>query len=49
MYRPIEFSSKYWQLLAQYQLPSGSYVKQTNQIPCNMESLAQIVIIFLSN
>ena len=35
MYKPIRFSSKNWQLLCQNQVPNGSYIKQTNIIPCN--------------
>ena len=49
MYKPIRFSSKNWQLFCQNQVPNGSYVKQTTIIPCNSESLSQIVVIFLSN
>lgn len=49
MYKSIQYSSRYWQMLIQYQIPNGQYVKQTNQIPCNVESLTQVVVLFLSN
>jgi len=49
LYKGIEISSNYWQLSAQYQLPNGSYVRNSFQIPINAESLAEICAIFLSN
>ena len=36
MYKPIRYSSRYWQMLIQFQIPNGQYIKQTNQIPCNV-------------
>lgn len=36
MYKSIQYSSKYWQMLIQSQIPHGQYVKQTSQIPCNV-------------
>lgn len=45
----IIISSNLWALTAQYQLPNGSYVRNSFQIPSNVESLAEICIVFLSN
>lgn len=39
LYNGISISSNYWQLVAQYQLPNGSYVRNSFQIPANVESL----------
>lgn len=38
-----------WALSAQYQLPNGSYARNTFQIPVNVDSLAEVLMVFLSN
>lgn len=49
LYSGINISSNLWMLAAQYQLPNGSYVRNTFQIPVNVDSLSEVMIIFLSN
>jgi hypothetical protein len=49
LYKGITLSSNLWSLSAQYQLPNGSYVRNTFQIPVNVESLAEVLCVFISN
>lgn len=49
LYKGITISTNFWELSAQYQIPNGSYVRNSFQIPTNVESLAEVMCVFISN